>query len=408
MRHYTHCVSIPLDKESIDLANEPRPIPWSHSTDESNCYINFYRSWIEASFQVTTSANTTKGETNLKLVKPHSCAISRIDGNFVFVSQDGNVLGSDFTEALKNESYYRTALDNCFCNAEKQMLDDYCPQYLGQQNIPSSSSNSFDINYKVNTVASTTNTIKVRIPIRLLSGFAARESFLLVKNFQAKIYFNSWKYWISSAANAGLDSKTITAVKLVGLDAFYDQTVVDQGEDPFPESLLTIAQCKLESAVTPVVAKNGSVNGSETRIKFTDTINFKPKLMVLWFTHENDNTDAIKKISPTFFKISTGSETNTNCSLDPDSRGDTPDYRLWCESRNCLDMNNSPVLRYDIWKNVSRYYLFSFAENFSLVNNSNYINYELRFIHNADETVHIHRAYLLDYLHNSVVEEESF
>ena len=137
MRHYTHCVSIPLDKESIDLANEPRPIPWSHSTDESNCYINFYRSWIEASFQVTTSANTAAGEKILRLVKPHSCAISRIDGNFVFVSQDGNVLGSDFTEALKNESYYRTALDNCFCNAEKQMLDDYCPQYLGQQNVSS-------------------------------------------------------------------------------------------------------------------------------------------------------------------------------------------------------------------------------------------------------------------------------
>lgn len=403
MRHYTHCVSIPLDKESIDLANEPRPIPWSHSTDESNCYINFYRSWIEASFQITTANATAAGEKILKLVKPHSCAISRIDGNFVFVSQDGNVLGSDFTEALKNESYYRTALDNCFCNAEKQMLDDYCPQYLGQQNIPASNSSSFDIQYKVNTIASTTNTIKVRIPIRLLSGFAARESFLLVKNFQAKIYFNSWKYWIAST-EASLDSKNITAVKLVGLDAYYDQTVVDQGEDPFPESLLTIPQCKLESAVTPVVAKKDD----ETRIKFTDTINFKPKLMVLWFTSENDNTDAIKKISPTFFKISTGSETNTNCSLDPDSDGDNPDYRLWCETRNCLDMNNSPVLRYDIWKKTSRYYLFSFAENFSLVNNSNYINYELRFKHNAAETVHIHRAYLLDYLHNSVVEEESF
>ena len=403
MRHYTHCVSIPLDKESIDLANEPRPIPWSHSTDESNCYINFYRSWIEASFQVTTAGNTTAGEKILKLVKPHSCAISRIDGNFVFVSQDGNVLESDFTEVLKNESYYRTALDNCFCNAEKQMLDDYCPQYLGQQNVPSSSTNSFDIKYKVNTVASTTNTIKVRIPIRLLSGFAARESFLLVKNFQAKIYFNSWKYWISTAADA-LATKSITAVKLVGLDSYYDQTVVDQGEDPFPESLLTIPQCKLESAVTPVVAKDGS----ETRIKFTDTINFKPKLMVLWFTSENDDTDAIKRISPTFFKISTGSETNTNCSLDPESNGDNPDYRLWCESRNCLDMNNSPVLRYDIWKKTSRYYLFSFAENFSLVNNSNYINYELRFTHDTAETVHIHRAYLLDYLHNSVVEEESF
>ena len=186
MRHYTHCVSIPLDKESIDLANEARPIPWSHSTDESNCYINFYRSWIEASFQVTTAAATTAGEKILKLVKPHSCAISRIDGNFVFVGTDGTVLGSDFTEALKNESYYRTALDNCFCNKEKQLLDDYCPQYLGQQNIPASITSSFATQYKVNTEASTTNTIRVRIPIRLLSGFAAREYSCLLRIFRLR------------------------------------------------------------------------------------------------------------------------------------------------------------------------------------------------------------------------------
>ena len=400
MRHYTHCVAIPLDKNEIDLANEPRPVSWSHSTDESNCYINFYRSWIEVALQITTSGNTAAGEQNLTLVKPHSNCISRIDGNFVFVSQDGTVLGSDFSEALKSESYYRTALDNCFCNADKQMLDDYCPQYIGQQNI-NSSSTSFDVQYKVNCENTNVNIVKIRVPVRLLSGFAARESFLLVKNFQGKIYFNSWKYWIH--AN-GLAGKTIQSVKLVGLDAYYDQTVVDAGEDPFPESLLTIPQCKLESAVTPYTTSSGS----ESRVKFTDTINFKPKLMVMWFTNENDNTDQIYKISPTFFKISTGSETNTNCSLDPESDGGNPDYRLWCETRNCLDMNNKPVLRYDIWKNNTRYYMFSFAENFSLVNNSNYINYELRFKHNASETIHIHRAYLLDYLHNAVVEEESF
>ena len=45
MRHYTHSVNIPLDKNEVDLANEPKPIPWSHSSEESNCYINFYRSW---------------------------------------------------------------------------------------------------------------------------------------------------------------------------------------------------------------------------------------------------------------------------------------------------------------------------------------------------------------------------
>ena len=105
MRHYTHCVSIPLDKESIDLANEPRPIPWSHSTDESNCYINFYRSWIEASFQVTTTANTAAGEKILKLVKPHSCAISRIDGNFGFVSPKYPIFWVFETEILYSEVY---------------------------------------------------------------------------------------------------------------------------------------------------------------------------------------------------------------------------------------------------------------------------------------------------------------
>ena len=47
MRHYTHSVNIPLDKNEIDLSNEPKPIPWSHSSEESNCYINFYRSWLE-------------------------------------------------------------------------------------------------------------------------------------------------------------------------------------------------------------------------------------------------------------------------------------------------------------------------------------------------------------------------
>ena len=396
MRHYTHCVTIPLDKEEIDLTNESRPIPWNHSTDESNCYINFYRSWIEATFKVSTNTSVSSGDSYLTLVKPHSCAISRIDGNFVFVTQDGTVLGSDFTEALKNESYYRTVLDNCFCNANKQMLDDYCPQYTGQQNVVTDTA-PFDTSYPVTVIGGGTNTVKVRIPIRLLSGFAARESFLLVKNFQSKIYFNKWSYWCSN-----LGSKAITNMTLTGLDAYYDQTVIDANEDPFPESLLSIPQCKLESATTPVTTKNGS----ETRVKFTDTINFKPKLMALWFTSEDDNLNQIKKISPTFFKISTGSETNTNCSLDPESTGSSPDYRLWCQTRNCLDMNNQPVLRYDIWKNHSRFYLFSFAENFNLVNNSNYINYELRFTHNAEEKINVHRAYLLDYLHNAVVEEE--
>ena len=73
MRHYTHSVNIPLDKNEVDLANEPKPIPWSHSSEESNCYINFYRSWLEVTFKVNINANP--GSQNLTLLKPHSCAI---------------------------------------------------------------------------------------------------------------------------------------------------------------------------------------------------------------------------------------------------------------------------------------------------------------------------------------------
>ena len=65
-----------------------------------------------------------------------------------------------------------------------------------------------------------------------------------------------------------------------------------------------------------------------------------------------------------------------------------------------LDQNNSPTLNYYNWKDACRFYIFSFAENFSLLNNNNYINYELRF---QDDTtipdkINIHRIYLKDYL----------
>ena len=59
MRHYTHSVNIPLDKNEIDLSNEPKPIPWSHSSEESNCYINFYRSWLECTIKVTANGGDT-------------------------------------------------------------------------------------------------------------------------------------------------------------------------------------------------------------------------------------------------------------------------------------------------------------------------------------------------------------
>lgn len=408
MRHYTHSVNIPLDKNEVDLANEPKPIPWSHSSEESNCYINFYRSWLEVTFKVNINANP--GSQILTLLKPHSCAISHIDGNMVFVSRDGTVLGSDFTESIRKESYYRTVLDNCFCNADKQMLDDYTPQYVGMQNIDiKTDTNSleatspFDNTLTFSGLKTGDNTLKIKIPMRLLVGFSARDAYLLVKNFQSKIYFNKYSYWMNRLGN-----QIIQSCKLTNIDAYYDQTITEADEDPFPESLLTIPQCKIETAYTPVAC--GTTN-SENRVKFTDTINFKPKLVCIWFTDENDNLVKLRRSSPTFFKISTGSETNTNCSLEPDSDVNNPDYRLWTMTRNCLDMNNKPCLRYDVWKNRARYYLFDFAQNFNLVNNSNYINYELRFKNDdgqANETIHIHRAYLLDYLHNAVVEEESY
>ena len=125
----------------------------------------------------------------------------------------------------------------------------------------------------------------------------------------------------------------------------------------------------------------------------------------MFFTNEKDDLVDLVKISPKYLKISTGGETNINPSFDPDSTNEDPDYRLWSMTKAALDLNNQPCLNYDIWKNASRFYIFSFAENFSLLENNNYINYEIRFNpqHN-DQKINIHRVYLKDYL--SVFESE--
>ena len=67
------------------------------------------------------------------------------------------------------------------------------------------------------------------------------------------------------------NGNAITACKLINIDAYYDQTVTEADEDPFAESLLTIPQCKIETAYTPVKFSDTT---TEQRIKFTDTINF--------------------------------------------------------------------------------------------------------------------------------------
>jgi len=413
MRHYLHQLPIPLPTGSVSLLNTPKAITFSNSTEENNVYINFYNSYISAKVKFTgNNAYATEGsEVPLKMHNPAGTVIDRCNGSFVFCDQNGQILGSDFSGSINNESYYRCALDAVFCNKDKQIYDEFTTTWNGEniynETMNSNCSNVFDVEEVTGIVVDADKksvTVDFKIPFRTLVSFGSRLSYLLVKNFQSKLYFNPYTFYYNSNTTT---LATPTAVNLTELTAYLDQTQVDPDSDPFPETLLNIPQANIERSLTPYTITGTT---SEQRVKITNSINFNPKLAVIFFTDSDNKIANPKLISPTFFKISTGSEVNKDCSLDPDSTSNNPDVRLWHMTKNGLDMINSPCLTYDIWRKCSRFYVFNFAEQFSLCNNSNYINYEIRWTNDASigangTVINIHIVYLQDYLRNAVVEE---
>jgi len=413
MKHYFNYVSIPLEKGNISLKNKPRAIPWTSSSRNEQAYINYYNSFIEVTLKIATS-NTTQAAKSVyvSLKKPESCIIEKLDGSFSFLDPNTQQeMGMDVSENIINESMYRTALDCCFCNRDKQVLDDFCPVWNGMSNfsvengVESDTFKSFTDDLEYTVGANSTVTWKAKVPMRLLSGFAARNAFLLTRNFVTKLYFNEYSSFINSVVYDE-NTMTVTDVQITNLDFYYDQTILGPDEaDIFDSTLLNIPSTKIERGYTSVKLPEAN---KEVRVKFNDTLNFSPKLMVMFFTNESDDLDDLAKISPKYLKISTGGETNLNPSYDPDSSNAEPDYRLWMMTKQGLDQNNLPCINYQNWKNASRFYIFSFAENFSLLDNNNYINYEIRFETDSEicsTNINIHRVYLKDYL--SIFESET-
>ena len=409
MKHYLNYVSIPIDKGSINLKSRPRALPWTSSSRNEQAYINYYQSFIEATIRIAVNKGSLTGTPYLRLKKPHNCIIEKLDGSFSFIDPtSGQELGVDISENIANESFYRAALDCCFCNRDKQVLDDICPIWNGMCNYEDDRNSLSDQTFKpfsddLPCEVTTTEYImtwKVRIPMRLLTGFAARNAFLLTRNYVTKIYFNDVSTFVDALVFGSTDVTTFNTFEITNLDFYYDMTLLGPDEaDIFDSTLLNIPSTKIERGMTSV-----TMNGNnETRVKFNDTLNFSPKMMVMFFTDENDNLADLVKLSPKYFKISTGGETTINPAFDPDSTNAEPDYRLWAMTKQGLDQNNLPCLNYENWKNANRFYIFSFAENFSLLDNNNYINYELRFADDdsgpvVPEKVNIHRVYLKDYL----------
>lgn len=414
MKHFMNYVSVPIDKGTISLKTKPRSIPWVSSSRNEGSYINYYNSFLEVTVRIIF-ANAITNNAYLLLKKPHNCLIEKMDGNFSFIDpQSGQEMGLDVSENIMDESFYRAALDYCFCNKDKQLLDDFCPCWLGMNNYYDPSDNKvFDNKITDLDIDATNKTMlwKCRVPIRLLSGFAARNAFLNTRNFVCKLYFNDIFSMISQFNNgtATKDFATaeVTSVDVTNIDFYYDMTLLGTDEsDLIDPQLLNIPQTKIERGLTTATLPSNA--DQELRIKFNDTLNFSPKLMVLFITDENNNMADLMKLSPTYFKISTGGETNLNPSMDPDSNNQHPDYRLWAQTKQGLDKNNQPCMDYTIWKLSARFYVYSFAENFNLLENNNYINYELRFKTDAtykDQKINIHRVYLKDYL--SVFETEA-
>ena len=418
MKHYLNYVNIPLDKGSINLKTRPRAIPFTSSSRNESAYINYYQSFIEATIRIVVNADIhNDDDVYLVLKQPHNCIIEKMDGSFSFIDPtSGQEMGIDISENIAQESFYRAALDCCYCNRDKQVLDDIAPVWNGCPNYERIEDSEEDCTFKPFTENlphiykddKTEITWKVRIPMRLLTGFAARNAFLLTRNFVTKLYFNDYNTFVEKLVTENNnDFNTFDIFEVTDLNFYYDQTILSPDEtDIFDSTLLNIPSTKIERGFTSVTLQGNN----ETRVKFNDTLNFCPKLMVLFFTDENNNLAELQKISPKYWKISTGGETNLNPAFDVDSSNAEPDYRLWSMTKQGLDQNNLPCLNYENWKNASRFYIFSFAENFSLLDNNNYINYELRFgrdgsLEGIPDKINIHRVYIKDYL--SVFESQT-
>ena len=407
MKHYLNYVSIPIDKGTINLKSRPRALPFLSSSRNEQAYINYYQSFIEATIHIVVNQQATNENVYLVFKKPTNCIIEKMDGSFSFIDPTTQQeLGVDISENIADESFYRAALDCVFCNKEKQLLDDICPVWNGMSNftngrhLEDSTFNPYteNLDYE-NNGGKCDITYKCRIPMRLLTSFAARNAFLLTRNFVTKLYFNEYSTFVEKLVLSGNDINTFDVFEITNLDFYYDQTILGPDEqDIFDSTLLNIPSTKIERGMTSVTVDSSK----ESVVKFNDTLNFNPKLMVMFFTDEDNNLSDLVKISPKYFKISTGGETTINPAFSIDSTNADPDYRLWSMTKQGLDQNNSPCLNYNIWKNASRFYIFSFAENFSLLDNNNYINYELRFSDDntvdIPEKVNIHRIYLKDYL----------
>ena len=417
MKHYLNYVNIPLDKGSINLKTRPRAIPFTSSSRNESAYINYYQSFIEATIRIVVNATIDNSDdVYLVLKQPHNCIIEKMDGSFSFIDPtSGQEMGIDISENIAQESFYRAALDCCYCNRDKQVLDDIVPVWNGMCNYEKLGNTTPDCTFKPFTenLPHTTSggktevTWKVRIPMRLLTGFAARNAFLLTRNFVTKLYFNDCNTFVEKLFGDTTPYTTFDTFEVTDLNFYYDQTILGADEaDIFDSTLLNIPSTKIERGFTSVTLDGNN----EARVKFNDTLNFNPKLMVLFFTNENNNLAELQKISPKYLKISTGGETNINPAFDVDSSNAEPDYRLWSMTKQGLDQNNLPCLNYENWKNASRFYIFSFAENFSLLDNNNYINYELRFgrddsLTGIPDKINIHRVYIKDYL--SVFESQT-
>lgn len=407
MRHHTSFVNIPLEKGTISLKNRPRAVPWTSSSRNEQAYINYYNSFIEVTLKIVTTTTTSADKTvYVSLKKPEACIIERLDGSYSFLDpQTNQEMGYDISENIINESFYRCALDNCFCNRDKQVLDDFCPVWNGMCNFSTENGKASDtfksttdnLNYTVGD--NSTVTWKAKVPMRLLASFAARNAFILTRNFVTKLYFNEYSSFIDKVVYNGADM-TVSDVQITDLNFYYDMTILGPDEtDIFDSTLLNIPSTKIERGYTSVKLPDEA--NAEVRVKFNDTLNFSPKMMVMFFTDSDDNMCDLVKIAPKYMKISTGGETNLNPSFDPDSSNNEPDYRLFLMTKQALDQNNLPCINYHNWKNANRYYIFSFAENFNLLDNNNYINYELRLQTDSNiknKSINIHRVYLKDYL----------
>ena len=141
MKHYLNYVSIPIDKGTINLKQRPRALPFLSSSRDEQAYINYYQSFIEATIRIVVQGNANNPNNYLVFKRPTNCIIEKMDGSFSFIDPTTQQeLGVDISENIADESVCRAALECCFCNGDKRIVDDICPVWNGMSN--------FDENYE--------------------------------------------------------------------------------------------------------------------------------------------------------------------------------------------------------------------------------------------------------------------